>query len=264
MRSACDVNPPPTVAYSCGASRLCEAATVSDMTDAERELYQAPFEAFVATRDRLVAALKATGDKAAASALAKRKRPSVSAWAVNQLWWHARADVDALFATAKRLRAGELASSGAHREALARLRARAATLLADDGHPPTEATLRRVAGTLAAIAAAGGFDPDPPGALVADRDPPGFEALSSTRSIAIWRSRRPTRTSRSSFASRAGHGGIDDSAAIERALRGVLGHGFSEHMKPSPLVKRLADQRRALERGDRELAKKLRYLIWFN
>jgi hypothetical protein len=157
---------------------------VSELTDAERELYQAPFDAFVATRDRLVAALKAAGDKPAASALGKRKRPSVSAWAVNQLWWHARTDLDALFATAKRLRAGELASSAAHREALARLRARAATLLADDGHPATEATLRRVAGTLSAIAAAGGFDPDPPGALVADRDPPGFEALSGLGAVA--------------------------------------------------------------------------------
>ncbi len=151
---------------------------MSELTEAERELYQAPFEAFVATRDRLVGALKAAGDKPAAAALAKRKRPSISTWAVNQLWWHAREDVDALFATANRLRAGELASSAAHREALARLRARATTLLADGGHPPTEATLRRIAGTLSAIAAAGGFDPDPPGALVADRDPPGFEALS--------------------------------------------------------------------------------------
>jgi len=149
------------------------------MTDAERELYQAPFDEFVATRDRLVAALKAAGDKAAASALGKRKRPSISAWAVNQVWWHARAELDALFATAERLRSGELAAAAAHRDALATVRARAATLLADDGHPANEAVLRRVTATLSAIAAAGGFDPDPPGALIADRDPPGFEALSA-------------------------------------------------------------------------------------
>ncbi len=61
-----------------------------------------------------------------------------------------------------------------------------------------------------------------------------------------------------------GDGKLDDRAAIEKILRGVLGHGYAEHMKPSPLVKRLVDQRRALDRGDRELAKKLRYLIWFN
>jgi uncharacterized membrane protein YdfJ with MMPL/SSD domain len=37
--------------------------------------------------------------------------------------------------------------------------------------------LRRVTQTLSALAATGGFDPDPPGALSADRDPPGFEAV---------------------------------------------------------------------------------------
>lgn len=147
---------------------------MAELTDTERELFRAPFDEFVATRDRLVGELKAGGDKAAASALAKRKRPSISAWAVNQLWWHARADVEALFAIAARVRGGDLASSGAHRDALAKLRTRAAALL---GGAPAEAVLRRVATTLSALAALGGFDPDPPGALMADRDPPGFEAL---------------------------------------------------------------------------------------
>ncbi|HEY1812235.1 MAG TPA: hypothetical protein VGG74_07745 [Kofleriaceae bacterium] len=141
------------------------------------ELDRAPFDAFVATRDRLVGELKAAGDKAAAAALAKRKRPTISAWAVNQLWWHARAELEALIATAQRLRTGELAEAAAYRDHLAKLRARAAELLAADGHPANEPVLRRIVATLSAIAAAGGFDPDPPGALVADRDPPGFDAL---------------------------------------------------------------------------------------
>jgi hypothetical protein len=147
---------------------------VAELTDAERELYRAPFDEFVATRDKLTGELKARGDKAAASALAKRKRPSISAWAVNQLWWHARADVETLFAIAERVRNGDLAASAAHRDALAKLRTRAAALL---GGSPAESVLRRVATTLSALAANGGFDPDLPGALVADRDPPGFEAL---------------------------------------------------------------------------------------
>ncbi|HEX4449735.1 MAG TPA: hypothetical protein VH143_02640 [Kofleriaceae bacterium] len=147
---------------------------MAELTDAERELYRAPFDEFVATRDRLAGELKAGGDKAAATALAKRKRPSISAWAVNQLWWHAHADVEALFAVAARVRGGDLAASGAHRDALAKLRARAAALL---GGSPAESVLRRVATTLSALAANGGFDPDVPGALTADRDPPGFEAL---------------------------------------------------------------------------------------
>ncbi len=148
---------------------------MAELTDAERELFRAPFDEFVATRDRLVGELKARGDKPGWRARSrKRKRPSISAWAVNQLWWHARADVEALFAVAERVRGGDLAASGAHREALAKLRARAAALL---GGAPAESVLRRVATTLSAVAANGGFDPDPPGALIADRDPPGFEAL---------------------------------------------------------------------------------------
>jgi hypothetical protein len=45
------------------------------------------------------------------------------------------------------------------------------------GNAASEATLRRVTTTLSALAATGGFAPDPSGALSADRDPPGFEAL---------------------------------------------------------------------------------------
>jgi hypothetical protein len=144
--------------------------------DAVAELYQVPLAQFVAERKRLADSLKAAGDLRGAKQLLARHRPTISAWVVNQLYWHARDLFDELFATAQQLRSGELAASSAHRDALAKLRKRAATMLEDSGHSPTEATLRRVATTLSALAAAGGFAPDPPGALAADRDPPGFEA----------------------------------------------------------------------------------------
>jgi hypothetical protein len=140
-------------------------------------LYQAPHAAFVDERKRLAAELKAAGDKAGAAQLAKLGRPPISAWVVNQLWWHARDAFDALFAAAARLRDGDLGASGAHRDALAKLRARATAMLTDAGHGTTETTLRRVTQTLSALAAIGSFDPDLPGALAADRDPPGFEAV---------------------------------------------------------------------------------------
>jgi hypothetical protein len=149
---------------------------VAAYEDAVRELYQTPLARFVAERKRLAGELRTAGDRSGAAALAKLPRPTTSAWAVNQLYWHARDAFDELLATAEKLRGGELAASGAHRDALAKLRARAARMLKDGGHAPTEATLRRVATTLSALAAAGGFDPDPPGTLAADRDPPGFEA----------------------------------------------------------------------------------------
>lgn len=145
--------------------------------DALQELYQSPLAQFVAERKRLAGELKAAGDAAAAKQLLERKRPTMSAWVVNQLYWHARDAFDEMLATAEQLRNGHLAASAAHREAIAKLRRRAATILEDAGHAATEATLRRVTTTLAALSASGGFDPDPPGALAADRDPPGFEAI---------------------------------------------------------------------------------------
>jgi hypothetical protein len=145
--------------------------------DALQELYRSPLAQFVAERKRLAGELKAAGDAAAAKQLLERKRPTMSAWVVNQLYWHARDAFDEMLATAEQLRNGHLAASAAHRDAIAKLRKRAATILEDAGHAATEATLRRVTTTLAALSATGGFDPDPPGALAADRDPPGFEAV---------------------------------------------------------------------------------------
>ena len=145
--------------------------------DALESLFQAPLEQFVAERKRLAGELKTAGDKQGAARLAKLTRPPISAWVVDQLWWQARREFDALFEAAERMRRGDLAANTAHREALARLRARAVQILSGAQHGATEATLRRVTQTLSALAAAGGWDPDAPGALLADRDPPGFEAV---------------------------------------------------------------------------------------
>jgi len=145
--------------------------------EAVAELYQSPHAAFVTERKRLAGELKAAGDKTGATKLGKLPRPPISAWAVNQLWWHAREAFDAMLESAERLREGDLSASAEHREAIAKLRKRASSILEDAGNSAAEATLRRVTTTLAAVAATGGFDPDPPGALGADRDPPGFEAL---------------------------------------------------------------------------------------
>jgi hypothetical protein len=146
-------------------------------------LYGASHDQFVAERKRLSTELKSTGDKAGAAQLAKLPRPSVSVWAVNQLWRRERDAFEALLSAAERVRAGDLAAAGPHRDALAKLRALAADLLHEAGHAAQEATLRRVGTTLAALAANGGFAPDPPGALRADRDPPGFETAGFAETV---------------------------------------------------------------------------------
>jgi hypothetical protein len=145
--------------------------------DAVNELYRAPHDQFVAERKRLASELTSAGDKAAGARLSKRRRPTVPAWAVNQLWWSAREPFEKLLEHAARLREGDLDAADAHRKALAALRTRAQKTLTDAGHPANEATLRRITTTLSAIAAAGGFDPDPPGALASEREAPGFDAF---------------------------------------------------------------------------------------
>lgn len=151
--------------------------------DAVVALHQAPFADFVAERKRLAAALKSAGNRDGAAQLGKLPRPPVSAWAVNQLWWKERQGFERLIALAARVKAGEREASKAHREQLAQLREQAAQLLREAGNAAAEATLRRVTMTLSALAAQGGFSPDPPGALSADRDPPGFEALGGGASV---------------------------------------------------------------------------------
>jgi hypothetical protein len=153
--------------------------------DAVASLYQVPIEQFVAERKRLAGELKAAGDKDGAARLAKLARPPISAWVVDQLWWQARDAFDALFDTAQRLREGKLDAMVAHRDAIAKLRAEAAKILTSAEHAANEATLRRVTQTLAALAASGGWDPDPPGALSADREPPGFEAIGISNELPL-------------------------------------------------------------------------------
>lgn len=144
--------------------------------DAARALYQVPLAQFTAERKRLADELRAAGDKKGGAKLRALPRPSVSAWVTNQLYWHARDRFDAMLAAAERLRGGDLAAQGDHRDAIAQLRQRATAMLTDAGHAPTSATLHKVSTNLAAISANGWF-PDDPGEIATDREPPGFEAM---------------------------------------------------------------------------------------
>ena len=140
-------------------------------------LYGAPLSRFTAERARLSAALREGGHPDAAARVKKLPRPSVPAWAVNQLWREARGDMESLLAAGRAIRAGERDAWTEQRALLGRLVERAGALLAAHGHAATPATLRRVNNTLQALSAAGGFDPDPPGQLSVEREPPGFDAM---------------------------------------------------------------------------------------
>jgi hypothetical protein len=155
-----------------GAGQAHDAAA-----DAAAALYGMPLASFTAERNRLAAELKQEGAVEASRAVAKLGKPSVSAWVVNRIYREARGDLDALLEAGGRMRAGDASASRDQRAVLSRLHKRAAEILERDGHAASPAMLRRVTTTLQALSAIGSFDPDPPGQLVQDRDPPGFDLL---------------------------------------------------------------------------------------
>lgn len=156
--------------------------------EALQQLYGAQHQEFVGERKRLAAELKRAGDKPGAARIAGLTRPPLSAWVVNQLFRQAPTEFQELFESTRRVRSGALAAAADARECTLRLKGRAASLLGAAGHAATEATLRRVTTNLAALAAAGSFDPDLPGALSADREPPGFDGTA----LVAWSEHVPT------------------------------------------------------------------------
>jgi hypothetical protein len=225
------------------------------------ELFQTPLDRFVAERKRLAAALKSDGDAAGATELAAMRRPTTSAWTVNQLWWEDRDEFDELLATATRVRKGDREATAAYREALGMLRKKAAAILQKAGHGANETILRRVTTTLTALAATGGFDPDPPGTLSADRDPPGFETVES-RPVAA---KRPAPALRKVPASKDARADAKARAAAEAAARADRERREAEaarrraerHRVETKLRTAQADaakRDRGIERARRELA----------
>lgn len=129
------------------------------------QLYGLPLDQFVAERGLLVRALRAEGKRDEATGVAGLRKPSVAAWAVNQLVRTQSRAMGKLYAAGDRLREvqGEVISGGrdgaALRKAAERERAAVETLidaarglLTSDGHELSTTILDRVAETLQAAA----------------------------------------------------------------------------------------------------------------
>lgn len=154
-------------------------------------LFKLPLSEFIAARNDLAARLKRAGHANDANLVKALAKPSVSAWAVNQLYWKHREAFDRLLATSQRLRqaqtsrtAGRIAdmrgSLEARREALSHLSDLASVLLRDADHNPTPDTMHRITTTLEAVSAYAMLSDGPTaGRLTQDVDPPGFESLAS-------------------------------------------------------------------------------------
>jgi hypothetical protein len=157
-------------------------------------LFRLPLAEFTGARNALAARLKQSGRQDDADRVKLLVKPSISAWAVNQLYWMHRKEFDQLIATGKRFRSGPTARLGgkvadmresldARREVLVDLSDLATSLLRDAGHNPGPDTLRRITTTLESLSAYALLpDGSTPGRLTSDLDPPSFESLASLMS----------------------------------------------------------------------------------
>jgi hypothetical protein len=163
----------------------------SKLEDDIDALFRLPLAEFTGERNALAARLKKEGRRDDADRVKLLAKPSVSAWAVNQLYWDHREAFDELMASGKRLRpaqklrlAGKVAgmrdSLDARRDALVHLSDLASELLREAGSNPSPDTLRRVTTTLEAMSARAPHSDGPtPGRLTHDLDPPSFDSLAS-------------------------------------------------------------------------------------
>lgn len=167
------------------------------MSDAIDRLYQLPLGEFTAARNAL-----AKGGDASVKSLQK---PSLPAWAVNQLYWQRRKVFDRLIAAANRVRTAhgrmltgkaadvqeaEAAHAAAVKESVDQIR----ELLRAAGEVESPATIVAVQETLQALPA-----DEPPGRLTRPLKPKGFEALaglvpaSGLRSFKVLEPQAPSR-----------------------------------------------------------------------
>ena len=153
-----------------------------DLEEELDRLYQRPLGEFIGARNELVKRLRQGGDREGAERVKALAKPSLTAWAVNQLQFRAPDELDALRAAGEELRAAHLAGAEAHRaatrarrETVSRLLALAEGVLEEAGHKPSRAHRQRISQTLEALSSQGGEA----GRLSQDLDPPGFDALSS-------------------------------------------------------------------------------------
>src|SRR5882724_5363509 len=166
-----------------------ENETRGNLEDDVDALFRLPLAEFIAARKTLAARLKQDGRGGEADFVKALVKPSISAWAVNQLYWNHRDAFDRLIATGERFRqaqASRLARKvadmrealDARREALSHLSDLATALLRSAGHNPTPETIHRITTTLEAMSAYATLpDASRPGRLTNDVDPPGFESL---------------------------------------------------------------------------------------
>jgi len=151
------------------------------------DLYRGSLADFTAARNALVKAERG----ADASRLRKLAKPTVVAWAVNQVYWHARKIYDQLIKSGERLRKAQIAAlegksadvraaGETHRRAIADAVKEAERLAAASGSKPAPDALMRTFEALSLAVE----PPEAPGRLTKELRPAGFEALTGVTPLA--------------------------------------------------------------------------------
>ena len=202
------------------------------------ELYQAPLDEFVGTRNRLAATLKKEGAADLAKAVKALRKPSPPAWAVNQLYWKRRELFSALVAAGDRSRRAltnqlmdAVEAETARAEAVKEAVTAARDLVVEHGMKTSDALERRITTTLEALAAYGSLNPQP------------------CQGRLDWRKRsrrRASAPSRASLRTRSPRGPVEPPTRTDRT-----------HRRPRPLTSE-AERRAAIARERAELEKKRR------
>ena len=173
------------------SGRSGRSGKVEGVQDDIDALFQLPLTEFTAARNALAARVKKAGDPEAAERVKALAKPSVPAWAVNQLYLKHRIVFDRLLDAGEKFRKAQTAQLGgksadirapleSRRAALSELTTRAAKLLTEAGSAAAPDTMRRVTTTLEALSTYAGLPGTPePGRLTDDVQPPGFEALAA-------------------------------------------------------------------------------------
>jgi hypothetical protein len=165
----------------------------------EREidrLYALPLDEFTSSRNGLARRLKKEGDAGAADEVAALVKPSVPAWAINQVARREKASMRALLDAAAKLRKAQeralgggdadalRAAQSTERDAVRDLTRRAGELLEEAGRPATRAVLERIRTTLGAAALT-----EPArsalkaGRLTSEVEASGFDALAGIKPL---------------------------------------------------------------------------------
>ena len=145
-------------------------------------LFQLPPGEFTAARNALAARLKKAGRTEDAARVKALPKPTATAWAVNQVCWRGRKDVDRLIALGEKVRKAPANRDllDERRQLLSELTKRAAAILREGGHADSPDAMRRMTITLESLASWGRTEGAPePGRLTADLEPLGFDGLAA-------------------------------------------------------------------------------------